>query len=83
VLFNGVMAKLHHLPGAHIDFAAILHLVIVLTALYLVSALFTYLQQFIMAGVAQRTVYDMRREVSEKLARLPLAFSTRGPTARS
>jgi len=33
-----------------------------------------YLQQFIMAGVAQKTAYDMRRDVNEKLSRLPLSF---------
>ncbi len=74
ILFDGVMSKLHHIPGAHIDFAAILHIVVVLIALYLASALFSYIQQFVMAGVAQRTVYDMRRDVSDKLSRLPLAF---------
>ena len=42
--------------------------------LYVISAVFSYLQQYLMAGVAQKTVYDMRREVDEKLARLPLKF---------
>ena len=42
--------------------------------LYVISAVFSYLQQFVMAGVAQSTVYDMRRDVDEKLARLPLKF---------
>ncbi len=73
-LFNGVMMKLHHVAGAHIDFTAILRIVVVLVALYVVSAIFAYIQQFMMAGVAQRTVYDMRRDVNDKLARLPLSF---------
>jgi len=73
-LFDGVMMKLHHVPGAHIDFAAILHIVVVLAVLYVVSAIFSYIQQFVMAGVAQRTVYDMRRDVNDKLTRLPLSF---------
>ena len=73
-LFDGVMMKLHHVPGAHIDFSAILHIVAILVVLYIVSAVFSYLQQFVMAGVAQRTVYDMRRDVNDKLARLPLSF---------
>ncbi len=38
------------------------------------TAIFSYLQQYIMAGVAQKTVYDMRKDVNEKLARLPLSF---------
>jgi ATP-binding cassette subfamily B protein len=73
-LFEGVMQKLRHAPNASIDFEYILQIVLILVGLYLVSALFGYIQQFIMAGVAQRTVYDMRRDVSKKLARLPLKF---------
>jgi ATP-binding cassette subfamily B multidrug efflux pump len=42
--------------------------------LYLISAFFNYLQQFIMVGVAQNTVYKMRSDINEKLARLPLRF---------
>ncbi len=65
---------MRHLPGAAIDFDSIARIVVLLIGLYTVSALFAYLQQFIMAGVAQKTVYDMRRSVSEKLARLPLSY---------
>jgi ATP-binding cassette subfamily B protein len=67
MIFRGFVAK-------HIDFAAIGHIVLILIGLYVVSALFTYLQQVIMAGVAQTTVYAMRRDVDHKLARLPLRF---------
>jgi ATP-binding cassette subfamily B protein len=74
IIFDGLTGKMRHLPGASIDFSSIAKLAVRLVGLYVVSALFGYLQQFIMAGVAQRTVYDMRRNVSEKLARLPLAF---------
>jgi len=73
-LFEGFLAKMRHAPGAGIDFHYILQIVLILVGLYLLSALFSYIQQFIMAGVAQRTVYELRREVSEKLARLPLEF---------
>ncbi len=73
-LFEGIVAKMRHVPGAAIDFAYIGQIVLALAGLYLASALFGYIQQFIMAGVAQKTVYDMRRDVSEKLARLPLKF---------
>ena len=73
-MFEGIMGKLRHVPNARIDFDYILQIVLILVGLYLVSALFGYIQQFIMAGVAQRTVYDMRRDISDKLARLPLKF---------
>jgi len=60
--------------GAGINFSAIGQTVVFLIGLYVVSALFGFLQQYLMAGVAQKTVYDMRREVSQKLARLPLSY---------
>jgi len=74
MIFAGLVGKMRHVPGAAIDFTAIARIVVLLVGLYTVSALFGYLQQFIMAGVAQKTVYEMRRDVSTKLARLPLSF---------
>jgi ATP-binding cassette subfamily B protein len=73
-LFEGIVAKMMHAPNAAIDFPYILQIVLTVGVLYVVSAIFGYIQQFIMAGVAQKTVYDMRRDVDEKLARLPLSF---------
>ncbi|HVO38432.1 MAG TPA: ABC transporter ATP-binding protein [Spirochaetia bacterium] len=67
MIFEGVKAR-------HVDFTSIWHMVLLLVGLYAASSLFSYLQQLIMAGVAQKTVYDMRRDVSEKLNRLPLSF---------
>jgi ATP-binding cassette, subfamily B, multidrug efflux pump len=63
-----------HIPGASIDFGYIGRIMLILLGLYVLSSLFSYLQQFLMAGVAQRTVYRLRREVDEKLARLPLRY---------
>jgi len=73
-LFEDLMMKLNHVPGAHVDFQYIRQILLVLVALYLFSAFFGYIQQFIMATVAQKTVYDMRKHVDEKLSRLPLKF---------
>lgn len=73
-LFEGMMMKLRQAPGARVDFAYIGHILLILIGLYLVSALFSYIQQYIVAGVAQRTVYDMRNDVNAKLNRLPLRF---------
>ena len=73
-LFEGFVLKLKHVPGASIDFAYIDRILLILAGLYIISSLFMYVQQYIMAGVAQRTVYRMRREVDEKLARLPLRY---------
>ena len=57
-----------------IDFSYIWNIVVILIALYVLSAAFSYLQQFIMAGVSQKVVYDLRRDIDEKLSRLPLKF---------
>lgn len=61
-------------PVPSLDFTYIGRIVLILIGLYLISAAFSYLQQYIMAGVAQKTVYKMRKEVDEKLSRLPLKF---------
>ena len=73
-LFQGLMAKMMHLPGAAIDFAYIQQIVVELIALYVISAALSYVMQYIMAGVSQRTVYDMRKQVNDKLTRLPLKY---------
>jgi len=61
-------------PGKGVDFNALLHILLTLLALYAMAALFQWLQQYTMAGVAQNIVYSLRREVDSKLARLPLKY---------
>lgn len=73
-LFEGIMAKMMQVPGAQVDFPYIGRIILLLIGLYVISAAFGYVQQFIMARVAQRTVFDLRRDVKDKLARLPLKF---------
>ena len=73
-LFEGVMMKYNHVPGAGVDFEYIVQILLLLIGLYIFSAFFGYLQQYIMAGVAQKTVFDIRNDVNDKLARLPLKF---------
>ncbi len=73
-LFEGLVAKMRGIPGAKIDFDYIAQILLILAGLYVISSLFSYLQQYVMAGVAQKTVFVMRRDVDEKLARLPLKF---------
>ncbi len=77
-IFNGVSAQLAaakaHQAAPPLDFAYLEQIVLTLVALYVLSALFSYIQQYLMAGVAQTTVYDLRRDVDAKLSRLPLKF---------
>ncbi|MFL5654005.1 MAG: ABC transporter ATP-binding protein, partial [Ktedonobacteraceae bacterium] len=64
----------HHLPAPGVDFGYIGRILLILLGLYIISAIFLYIQQYVMAGVAQRTMYKLRREVDEKLSRLPLKY---------
>jgi ATP-binding cassette subfamily B protein len=69
-----MLASMHLHPGHGVDFGALGRILLTLVAIYLASASFAWLQQYIMAGVAQRTVYRLRQRVDEKLARLPLKY---------
>jgi len=73
-LYDGLMAKMKGTPGATIDFDAIGRILLTLGALYIISTMFSFIQQYVMAGVAQRTVYGIREDVNAKLAKLPLKF---------
>ncbi len=70
-LFEGVISKFSD-SAAGIDFAYIGNILIWLLVLYLVSALFNYIQGFIMAGVATRVSYNFRRDIVAKINRMPL-----------
>ncbi|WP_312111602.1 ABC transporter ATP-binding protein [Brevibacillus reuszeri] len=73
-IFEGFMGKLKGVPGAAFDFGAVWQIILTLIGLYLFSSLFAYVQQYLMAGIAQKTVYALRKEANEKLARLPLKY---------
>ncbi|MFD3259246.1 ABC transporter ATP-binding protein [Paenibacillus lentus] len=74
VLFEGIMGKMQGIPGAAIDFDAIGKIILYLLGLYLLSSLFSYFQQYLMADVSQKTVYNLRKQVNDKLSRLPLKY---------
>ena len=57
-----------------IDFDAIRRIIFLLVALYILEALFRYLQRYITAIISQRTVYDLRKDLKEKLATLPIEY---------
>ena len=76
-LFEGLIAMLT--GTGSIDFAAIGQVLLFLACLYLISALLTYVQGWIMAGVATDLSYSMRRDISEKIDRMPLAYFDRVP----
>lgn len=73
-LFDSLMMKLKGVPGAGIDFAYILQILFILAGLYITSGVFSYVQQYIIVGVTQKVIFTLRKNVNEKLARLPLKF---------
>jgi ATP-binding cassette subfamily B protein len=72
-LFEVVTARIAGVP-AEVDYRGIGNIILILLALYAVSSVFTWIQQYWMAGIEQKTVYTLRREVNEKLSRLPLRY---------
>lgn len=74
VILEGMIAKFKGIPGASIDFTKLTHYILLLLGFYVLSSVFMYLQQYIMAGVAQGTVRDMRRDVNNKLNKLPIKY---------
>ncbi|MEG6571315.1 ABC transporter transmembrane domain-containing protein [[Clostridium] cellulosi] len=60
--------------GGAIPFDAIAKTLLILVLIYFLSSLFQFLMQYIMSDVAQKTVYDMRKELQHKLSRLPLRY---------
>src|SRR6185295_18127499 len=61
-------------PGQGIDFNALAGVLLVLLGVYVLSAVFSWLQGWIMAGVTQRVVLRLRTDVDRKLGRLPLRY---------
>ncbi len=72
-LFNGVMGLLTG-TGDGINFTSIRNTLLLLVGLYVVSALFSYLQGFLMTGVTMKVTYNLRREIAAKINRLPLRY---------
>jgi ATP-binding cassette subfamily B multidrug efflux pump len=73
-LFEGVVAKAAHVPGAAIDFGYIGRIASILIALYLLSAFFNYLQGYIMSGIAMKITYAFRKNIASKISRMPLKY---------
>jgi ATP-binding cassette subfamily B protein len=73
-LFEGVVARAMHVPGASIDFTYIGNIVIILLGLYVLSSVFNYIQGYIMAGVSMKVTYTFRQRIAEKVKRMPLKY---------
>lgn len=67
-IFKGIMSP------TGVDSDKVFHILFFVLILYIGSSIFNFIQQFVMSSVAQQTVYDMRKDLKEKMARLPLRY---------
>lgn len=71
-IFNGLVGKVS--GGAGIDFDKIARILITVLCLYVVSALFSFVQGYIMTGISQKMTFRLRKELSEKINRMPMNY---------
>jgi ATP-binding cassette, subfamily B, multidrug efflux pump len=74
IIFDGVLERFQHIPGAGIDFSALAGVLTWVIGLYLASSAFGWAQGLLLNGVVQRVVYRLREDVEHKLHRLPLRY---------
>ncbi|HCX70631.1 MAG TPA: multidrug ABC transporter ATP-binding protein [Firmicutes bacterium] len=75
-LFNGIMGKIAG-TSEGVDFTAIGSILLRLIGLYLISALFQFIQGFIMTGVSNKITYRLRKDIDEKIHKMPFSFYDR------
>lgn len=71
-LFNGLVAKINGSGG--IDFTKITQILLFALSLYVCSAIFSFIQGFIMTGISNDVTYGLRKDISKKINRLPLKY---------
>ena len=76
-LFEGVLAKIA--GTGNIDFGYIARIIRILMGFYLLSALFGYAQGWIMSGISNKVSYNLRKNISQKINRLPLKYFDKIP----
>jgi ATP-binding cassette subfamily B multidrug efflux pump len=72
-LFEGVVGQIAG-TGTGIDFGYIGNIILIMSGLYLLASLFSYIQGWIMAGVSMQVTYQFRKDISEKINRMPLRY---------
>ena len=71
-IFNGLVSKLT--GGSGIDFSNIRNILTKLIAIYFISMIFSFMQGYIMSGISQKLTYELRKEMAEKLNRMPMNY---------
>jgi ATP-binding cassette, subfamily B, multidrug efflux pump len=72
-LFEGVLGQIAG-TGEGIDFEFIGNIILLMVVLYIVSALFSYIQGWIMSGISMKVTYEFRKDIAEKINRMPLKY---------
>lgn len=72
-IYEGLISKLSR-SSFGIDFNYIGRIIVILLGLYVLSALFSYIQGFVVSGITQKVAYSLRKEISEKVNKLPLKY---------
>ena len=72
-IFEGLMNKVSG-NSIGMDFDYIGKILLILLGLYVISAIFSYIQGFIMSGISQKVSYNLRKAISEKINRMPLKY---------
>jgi ATP-binding cassette subfamily B protein len=76
-IFNGLLDKVKGVDGAGINFDKIAEILLFLLGLYVISAIMSFIQGYIMSGIAQKLSYKLRKELSEKINRMPMKYFDR------
>ncbi len=74
-IFNGLVSRVS--GGDGIDFGKVGRILLSVLALYLVSAVLSFIQGYIMTGISQKMTYRLRKEISEKIGRMPMKYFDR------
>ena len=73
-IVDGVVEMVSGVPGGGIDFVYVGRILLILLGMYLLSSGLTVVQGFLMTGVSQKVSYNLRREISRKINRLPMKY---------
>ena len=71
-LFTGLLGKIKGTGG--IDFAKIANISLIVIILYILSSLFSFIQNYIMSTISQNTIYRLRKKISKKINKLPVSY---------
>ena len=71
-IFNGLVSKIS--GGTGIDFGKVGQIALTLLGLYVISALFSFVQRFLMTNVAQKITYKLRNDIAVKINKLPMKY---------